>query len=223
MNIPYIVRSFAMNMRDLESLEQGIKSVKCEIEKERFVIKWQWTRDCDIVYIFKSKALNEIGIEAITEGNVKIFTREEYIEFNGYVESIREINQYKFMIFKAQQNNDELILVKQQNGENEVIVCTGKPDIFYEIIERRSLFSKNKKVKMKIICDAPFKKDVLCYVKKQGNYPESQKDGIKFDFIGDFHSGVNEMPSIEIGRDEFVKIFIKDVNRYGSSYNLREQ
>ncbi|MBZ9623615.1 hypothetical protein LGL55_12470 [Clostridium tagluense] len=212
-----------MNMRDLESLEQGIKSVKCEIEKEKFVIKWQWACGYDIVYIFKSKALDEIGIEAITKENVKIFTREEYREFNGYVESIREIDQYKFMIFKAEEINEKLILVKQQDGENEVIVCTGKPDIFYKIIEYKPLFSKNKKVKMKIICDAPFKKDVLCYVKKQGNYPESQDDGIKFDFIGDFHPGVNEMPSIEISRDEFVKIFIKDVNRYGSAYNLREK
>jgi hypothetical protein len=223
MNVPYIVRSFAMNMRNLESLEQGIKSVKCEIEKEKFVIKWHWAKGCDIVYVFKSKALDEVGIEAITKENVKIFTREEYREFNGYAENIREIDQYKFMIFKAEQINDELILVKQQDGENEVIVCTGKPDIFYEIIERTSLFSKSKKVHIKIICDAPFKKDVLCYVKKQGNYPISKDDGIKFDFIGDFHPGVNEMPSIEIGKDEFVKIFIKDINRYGSAYNLREQ
>ncbi|MBU3144306.1 hypothetical protein [Clostridium sp. CF012] len=212
-----------MRMRNLDGLEQGIKVVKCEIEKGKFVIKWEWAKGCDIVYIFKSKALDEVGIEAITKENVKIFTREEYREFNGYVESIREINQYKFMVFKAEQINDELTLVKQQDGENEVIVCTGKPDVFYEIIERTSLFSKNKKVKMRIICDAHFKKDVLCYVKKQGNYPINKDDGIKFDFIGDFHPGVNEMPSIEVSRNEFVKIFIKDVNRYGSAYNLREK
>ncbi|MGH4122411.1 MAG: hypothetical protein ACREV6_05725 [Clostridium sp.] len=212
-----------MNMRDLENLERGIKAVKCEIEKEKFVIKWEWAQGSDVVYIFKSEALNEAGIEDITKENIKIFTREEYREFSGYVESIREINQYKFMIFKAEQINEELILVKQQDGENEVIVCTGKPDVFYEITERTSLFSKNKKVKMRIICDAPFKKDVLCYVKKQGNYPINKDDGIKFDFIGDFHPGVNEMPNIEISRDEFVKIFIKDVNRYGSAYNLREK
>ena len=211
-----------MNMRELESLEQGIKLVKCEMEKERFILKWQWTKGCDIVYIFKSKALDDIGIDDITVENTKIFTREEYIEFNGYTENIREINQYKFMIFKGEQTNGELTLVKQQDGENEVIVCTGMPDIFYKVIERKSLFNKNKKIQMKIICDAPFKKDVLCYVKKQGNYPTSLDDGIKFDFIGDFNPGVNEMPSIEIRRDEFVKIFIKDIKRYGSAYNLRE-
>lgn len=212
-----------MKMRDLGNLEQGIKSVKCEIGKEKFVIKWQWAKECDIVYIFKSEVLNEVGLEAITDENVKIFTKEEYIEFNGYVENIRDINQYKFMIFKAQQINNELMLVKQQDGENEIVVCTGKPDIFYEITERKLLFSKTKKLKMKIICDSPFKKDVLCYVKKQGNYPISKDDGIKFDFIGDFHPGVNEMPIIEIREDEFVKIFIKDVKRYGSAYNLRQQ
>ncbi|MBU3191638.1 hypothetical protein K9O30_05540 [Clostridium bowmanii] len=211
-----------MNMRELEGLEEGIKSLKCEMEKERFIIKWKWTEGCDIVYIFKSKALDDIGIEAITKQNTKIFTREEYAEFNGYTESIREINQYKVMIFKGEQINGELTLVKQQDGENEVIVCTGKPNIFYKIIEHKSLFSKSKKINMRIMCDAPLKKEVLCYVKKHGNYPTSKDDGIRFDFIGDFNPGINEMPGIEISRDEFVKIFIKDINRYGSAYNLRE-
>ncbi|MGV8982502.1 hypothetical protein [Clostridium sp.] len=216
-----------MNMRELESLEQGIKSAKCEMGKEQFVIKWKWAEGCDIVYIFKSKAVDGIGIEGIgiddiTKHNTKIFTREEYTEFNGYIESIREIDQYKFLIFKGEQINGDLTLVKQQDGENEVIVCTGKPDIFYKIREQKSLFSKSKKIHMKIMCDAPLKKEVLCYVKKQGNYPTSKDDGIKFDFIGDFNPGTNEMPGIEISRDEFVKIFIKDINRYGSAYNLRE-
>ncbi|MGH4138188.1 hypothetical protein [Clostridium sp.] len=211
-----------MNMRELEKLEQGIQSVKFEMEKERFIIKWQWAKGCDIVYIFKSNALNALDIEAITKENTKIFTRDEYKEFNGYTESIRDINQYKFMIFKCEQINGELTLVKQRDGENEVIICTGKPDIFYKITEHKSLFNKNKKIQIKIICDAPLIKDVLCYVKKQGNYPISKEDGIKFDFIRDFKPGVNEMSTIEISKDEFVKIFIKDINRYGNAYNLRE-
>lgn len=211
-----------MQVRDITVSEEGISGVSYELEKERFIIKWKWPSSCDIVYIFKSSILEEASIDEIEKKNLIVYTKDEYKEFNGYVENINEINQYRFIIFKAIEE-EQITLVKQLDERNEIIVCTGKPNIIYEIIERKPLFSKNKTVKIKIDSDISIGKDVLCYVKKEGAYPLNKEDGVKFDFVSDFHVGLNEMPSIEINKNEYLKVFIKDIQKYGNLYSLRQK
>lgn len=204
----------------------GIYDVTSQMDRDRFSIRWKWPDGIDIVYILQADILNESPMENISERNVKLYTKEEYREFNGYVKTIKEIGQYKFIIFPAIQENEDIILLKQDNGINEIIISTGKPEISYEIEEIKnfkSLFSREKTIEIIINSEVALNKDVLCYVKKQGSYPVSKEDGICFDFIDNIHAGINIMPDINIGKDEYIRVFIKDIDKYGNAYSLKQE
>lgn len=215
-----------MKLMEFCNENYGIYDVTSQMDRDRFSIRWRWPEGIDIVYILQADILNESPMENISERNVKLYTKEEYREFNGYVKTIKDIGQYKFIIFPAIQENEDIILLKQDNGINEIIISTGKPEISYEIKEIKnfkSLFSREKTIEIIINSEVALNKDVLCYVKKQGSYPVSKEDGICFDFIDNIHAGINIMPDINIGKDEYIRVFIKDIDKYGNAYSLKQE
>ncbi|MDP4143307.1 MAG: hypothetical protein Q8936_02315 [Bacillota bacterium] len=212
-----------MEIRELMPEEEGIGIIRYELTKEKFSIRWDWPKDKELVYIFKIKGIDEISIDELFHLKPKLYTKDEYKEFNGYVEQIEEINQYTFYIFSASEDEEEIVLVKQDDGKNRITLSTGKPNILYEIDEKKAIFSKVKTVTITIRPDINIKKEVLCYVKKEGAYPQSVEDGVKFDFVSDFRAGTNVMPSISIKKNEFIKVFFKDPMKYGNAYNLMQK
>ncbi|ADK13656.1 MULTISPECIES: hypothetical protein [Clostridium] len=214
-----------MKIIEFEDGSSEICEISCEVEKDRLYIRWKWPKNTDIVYVMKTDNLDDLSLNDAELKSAKLYTMEEYKEFNGYCESIKEINQYRYYVFPAVESDDDILLVKQNNGKNQIVVSTGKPDIYYDIKEVKSLkglFSKDKKLQITIKSEIPLHKDVLCYVKKRDSYPVNNKDGISFDFICDIHVGINEMPEITVKKDEYVKVFIKDIDKYGGSYRLKQ-
>ncbi|WPC39291.1 hypothetical protein [Clostridium sp. JS66] len=215
-----------MKLIEFTNKEQQIQDLSYNLDKKSLTIRWRWPKDIDIVYILKMDIFEDFQLDNINEKNVKMYTREEFKEFNGYVETIREINQYRYFIFPAIEQENEITLLKQNDGKNEILVTTGTPKICYEIKEVRSFgsfFSKEKKLQICIYSEVNLSKDVLCYVKKQGSYPLSKEDGICFEFIEDIYAGTNVMPEITVGKNEFLKLFIKNTEKYGNMYNLKKQ
>lgn len=215
-------------MRMIEFLDSGneICNVNYEIDKYKFTIRWKWPKNTDIVYILKTNDLDDFSIDSINENNIKLYTKEEYREFNGYCEDIKEISQYKYCIFPAVEEDGEVLLVKQNNGKNEIVISTGKPKIFYQVREIKSfrtLFFKEKTLQIIVNSEADLKKDVLCYVKKQGGYPVNKDDGICFDFIDNIPMGRSIMPEIMVDKNEYIKVFIKDTSKYGNLYSLKQE
>lgn len=203
-----------------------IYDVNYELDKDKFTIRWKWPKDINIVYILKTNSLEDFSMNSINESNVKLYTKEEYKEFNGYSETIKEINQYRYCIFTAVEDEEDILLLKQENGKNEILVSTGRPKILYQIKELKSFttfFSKEKTLQIVINSQAALKKDVLCYVKKQGSYPVNKDDGICFDFINNIPIGSSIMPEITVGKNEYIKVFIKDINKYGNAYSLKQE
>lgn len=208
------------------SNDNEIRDVNYELDKEKFTIRWRWPKDIDIVYVLKTNNLDDFSLDNINDGNVKLYTREEYKEFNGYCEVVKEINQYRYWIFSAIQSEGDILLLKQKDGKNEIIISTGKPEIFYEIKEIKSFssfFSKEKSLEIIMYSEVALAKDVLCYVKKYGSYPVNKDDGICFDFINNIHAGRSVMPKIILDKNEYVKIFIKNTNKYGNVYSLKQR
>jgi hypothetical protein len=194
--------------------------------KERFIIRWKWPKDINLVYILKTNYIDDFSLDNINDSNVKLYTKDEYKEFGGYCENIKEINQYKYYIFPVLESEEDIILLKQDNGKNEIIVNTGKPEISYEIKEVksiRSFFSKEKILQIIINSEAALKKDVLCYVKNQGSPPVNKNDGICFDFVDNISCGMSIMPEITVSKNEYVKVFIKDIDKYGNAYQLIQE
>lgn len=214
-----------MKIVEFEEKFGEIKDISSEVEKDKLTIRWKWPENVDIVYVLKTYEMQDFSLDLGSLKNAKLYTMDEYREFNGYSESIKEITQYKYFVFPALQNDGDILLIKQNNGKNQIVVSTGKPEICYEINEIKSfkgLFSKEKTVEIVIKSEVPLDKDVLCYVKKKDSCPTSSKDGVRFDFICDIDAGVNVMPEIKINKNEYVKVFIKDIEKYGSSYKLKQ-
>lgn len=215
-----------MKMAEFLDNSNEIYNVNWELDKDKFTIRWRWPKDIDIVYILKTNSVDNFPLDNIDENNVKLYTREEYREFNGYCEPIKEINQYTYYIFPAVEEDDDVLLLNQNNGKNRIVVNTGKPELFYKIKELKSLkrlFSKEKVLQIIIDSEADLNKDVLCYVKKKDSYPINKEDGISFDFIDDICAGINIMPEITVEKNEYVKVFIKDITKYGNVYTLKQQ
>lgn len=214
-----------MKIVEFEEKFGEIKDISSEVEKDKLTIRWKWPENVDIVYVLKTYEMQDFSLDLESLKNAKLYTMDEYREFNGYSESIKEITQYKYFVFPALQNDGDILLIKQNNGKNHIVVSTGKPEICYEINEVKSfkgLFSKEKNVEIVIKSEVSLDKDVLCYVKKKDSYPTNSKDGVRFDFICDIDAGVNVMPEIKINKNEYVKVFIKDIEKYGSSYKLKQ-
>jgi len=215
-----------MRIVELSDNNNEIHDVNYKLDKDKFTIRWKWPKDIDIVYILKTNSLDDFSMDSINESNVKLYTKEEYKEFNGYCETIKEIRQYRYCIFPAVEDKEDILLLKQENGKNEILVSTGKPKISYQIKEIKSFksfFSKEKTLQIVIDSEAILKKDVLCYVKKQGSYPVNKGDGVCFDFINDIPAGRSIMPEITVGKNEYIKVFIKDINKYGNAYSLKQE
>lgn len=73
---------------------------------------------------------------------------------------------------------------------------------------------------MTITAEVPVPKEVLCYVKKRDAHPSSKEDGARFPFVQDFAPGRNQLPPIEVGKDDFIRIFFTDGPKYGAYYEL---
>lgn len=212
-----------MEIRDLTTEDERITDLQAEVYESTLTLRWKWKGDSDIVYIFKERASKVIEEGNIDEKSVKLYTKDEYREFNGYVEKIRDINEYKFIVFPAKEEKADTVLIKQLDEDNEITVCMGKPEIVYDVLEHKRLFSKTKSVQLVVFVDMEVSKDTLCYVKKKGEYPTSIEDGLKFQFSMNFHVGKNEMQPFEVSKDEYIKVFLNDVKKGGNKYILKRR
>lgn len=207
-----------MEFRQPFSDEEKIHNLHSEIHEDCYYLKWKWNENIDFVYIYKAKVNGNINKNDVLQQKPKIFTKREYIEFNGYKENIIETGRFIYFVFAASKEDNGIVLI-QQDG-NEIEVCTGKSNIYYEIKYKNKFFSKSKEVSITIKADGDMPRDVLCYVKKQGSLPVDKNDGIGYSFIKDFESGVNILPNLVINKDEYINVFFNDGKKYGKIYNL---
>lgn len=68
--------------------------------------------------------------------------------------------------------------------------------------------------------EVPVPQEALCYVKKRGGYPADRDDGTLYPFTAPFAAGRNVLPSVEVGGDEYVRLFFTDGQKYGTVYEL---
>ncbi|MDH6371996.1 beta-mannanase [Paenibacillus sp. VTT E-133280] len=198
-----------------------ITDVTSQVDDRFCTLRWRWPDGVQAVYIHKTSAEEaSIGTGDIPPAGMKLYTREEYKSNNGYRDRLDEIGLISYTIYARLADNGETLLVRQSDGANRMVVSAGKARIYYSIQQKRGLFGKQKTVHMAITAEVPVARDVLCYVKKRGGHPAGKEDGILFPFVQDFAPGRNVLPPIEIGKDDFVRIFFTDGPKYGLYYDL---
>lgn len=199
-----------------------ITDVTAQVEDRMCTLRWRWPEGVQAVYIHKatSEEASSMRNEAVPPIGMKLYTREEYKSNNGYRDRLDEIGLVTYTIYVRLTENGEALLVKQTNEKNRIVVSAGKARIYYSIQQKKGLFGKQKTVHMAITAEVSVARDVLCYVKKRGGHPAGKEDGILFPFVQDFAPGRNQLPPIEIGKDDFVRIFFTDGPKYGLFYEL---
>lgn len=209
-----------MKYREQSSPSEQIKNINCVTDGNRCTLSWLWPRGVDFVYIYRAKYGDEFSIDDITRENAKLYTRDEYMEYGGYHETSNDIGRYTYYIMPLVRENGEMLLINQNASDNIVTISAGKVRINFSVKEKIKLIGGRKIVRITVTPDAPVLREVLCYVKKAGSIPTGVKDGMVFPFLQDFNAGENVMPEIEIGRDEYIRLFLTDNGAYGDIYQL---
>lgn len=208
-----------MRYAELISTAPVITDVTSQVEDRYCTLRWRWPDGVQAVYIHKA-SVEEPDPGEVPPVGMKLYTREEYKSNNGYRDRLDDIGLISYTIFARLATNGETLLVRQNDGANRIVVSAGKARIYYSIQQKKGLFAKHKTVHMVITAEVPVPRNVLCYVKKRGGHPAGKEDGILFPFVQDFNAGRNVLPPIEIGKDDFVRIFFTDGRKYGLYYEL---
>lgn len=197
----------------------AIGGLTSRVEDRICMLRWHWPEGLQAVYIHKSPEGGEPA-ESIALSGLKLYTREEYKAGSGFQDRLEEIGPVVYTVLARHTEDGETMLVRQDDGANRITVSAGKARIYVDIDRKRGLFRKEQSIRMTITAEVPVGKDVLCYVKKRGGYPAAKEDGTLFPFVKDFAPGRNELPPIEVGREDYVRIFFTDGPRYGRYYEL---
>lgn len=189
------------------------------IEDNLCTLRWLWPAGVQAVYIHKANA-DRSAAEPTSAAGLKLYTKDEYKANNGYHDRIDGIGRIIYTVYACINVGGEQLLVRQPDESNRKIISTGKAKIRYSLRMKSGLFKKYKTVEIQVVTEVPLAKEVLCYVKKQGGYPANREDGTVYPFVVDFAAGRNSLPAIEIGKDDYVRLFLTDGQKYGHLYEL---
>ena len=196
-----------------------IRELVHQVDEDRCTLRWLWPDGIQAVYIHRAASDQEV-LEQPAIDSLKLYTRDEYKANNGYHERNQGIGGWVYTVFACWLDNDEAVLILQEDGQNRKVVSTGRARIIYSIKQKQRLFQKYKTIQMRVTTEVPISKDVICYVKKQGSYPSNKSDGTVYPFVQHFNPGRNVLPEIEVGKNDFIRLFFTDGPKYGQLYEL---
>ncbi|SEI54750.1 beta-mannanase [Paenibacillus polymyxa] len=210
-----------MQYRDAQPDDPVISELSHKIDDNRVVLRWQWPEGAAVVYIAKQSAdTGANGQNEAPTSELKLFTREEYKAAGSYRDRIEGIGRVRYTVYPAVREAGETIVIRQQNGANQLELSTGRAKIKYAVHHKKSWFRSRKTVQIQVTAEVPVPQEALCYVKKRGGYPADRDDGTLYAFTAPFAAGRNVLPAIEVGGDEYVRLFFTDGQKYGTIYEL---
>jgi len=196
-----------------------VSEFKTVFGDNKLKITFKWANGVEQVYIYKTRAEEPAFDIESTQQKPIIYTLNEYKTFRGYVEEINEAGQFTYYFFPfTRQNGVETIFIQPHNA---VRVDAGRVTIFYNITEKKKIFSNKKIISLTVKADAAVDKNILCYVIKQSGYPQNKDDGVMYKFMDDFSPGINTLPQIIINTDEFINIFLTHPELHQNFYELK--
>ncbi|UUZ85613.1 hypothetical protein LJK88_20165 [Paenibacillus sp. P26] len=151
---------------------------------------------------------------------MKLYTREEYKVRGGYRSPADFIGARYFRIYPCVMEGVQLITLSQTGEDNLARVSGGRAKIRYAIQYGLPWFGKYKSVRIRLFCEIPVPKEALCYVKKQGAVPLNPEDGTLYPSLRDLPAGRTELPEIQVGRQDQVRLFLTDGKRYGDQFEV---
>ncbi|WP_336782231.1 MULTISPECIES: beta-mannanase [Paenibacillus] len=212
-----------MRYADADPSVPLIRRLTLAVDDGYCTLRWLWPEGVEAVYVERLELEMVEGGQSrdqTVNGKLKLYTREEYKASNGYTDRMTGFGAIRYTIHVCRMDEDGPVLLRQQNDENTVIASAGKADIRFSIRYKSGFFQKRKTVLMTVTAEVPVPKEALCYVRKQGGVPLNKEDGTVYPFVSDFTPGRNEMPPVEVAKDDYVRLFFTDGPRYGAVYRL---
>lgn len=210
-----------MRFKHAEPGEWVIQGLSYQLDDGYCTLRWSWPPGLQAVYIHR--ALDDgFGPPAgdSQPGGMRLYTRDEYKANNGYRDRLDGIGQITYTVYALSSEDGEMTLIRQEDEANRIRFSTGKAKLVYSIREKSRWLQPYKTIEIQVTAEVPVPKEVLCYVKKQGAYPVNKEDGILYPFVTDFAAGRNELPAIEVGKNDYVRLFFTDGKKYGQRYEL---
>lgn len=208
-----------MQFKTADLTSPAIRDLRHRTEDHRCTLQWLWPDSVQAVYIHKAPS-HTLGQELPDFTSLKLYTKDEYKANHGYHDRFEGIGQWTYTIYISTTLEGEAVLLVPQDGSHRLIVSTGKANIYFKVRLKSGLFQKYKTAQIQVTSEVPLAKDVLCYVKKQGGYPTNKEDGTVYPFLESFQAGKNILPPIEIGKNDYIRIFFTDGPTYGHVYAL---
>lgn len=198
-----------------------ISELSCQVEDDCCVLRWHWPPGLRAVYIARSAA-DTAPLAAVNApgSGLKLYTRAEYKANGGYFTRLEGIGRHLYTVYAVLEGEEGPRLVRQADGANEIAVSAGKAKIRYALHYKNNWFKPVKAVTIRISAEVPVPREALCYVKKQGSAPASREDGLMYPFVSDFDAGSTILPPIEVGKQEYIRLFFTDGRTYGQLYEL---
>lgn len=198
-----------------------VTEIKYRIIDGQCVLTWRWPEGIQFVYIYRFEFGKEKTAKERTEAMMRLYSREEYKARSGYWSRIDPFGLHCYRIYPCvRDDGGNIIVFEQEDDENYIQFVVHKAKIRFSITYSKVWFTNKKKVRIQIRSDTQVPKEALCYVKKEGSVPLHNEDGIQYPFPHDFNPGMNPFPPIEINRNDFIKLFLADGNRYGDCFDL---
>jgi len=209
-----------MEWKDEIADNQRVTEMKQRQQDNECILTWRWPEGIQFVYIYGFGADAEIPPEQRDIRSMKLFTRDEYKSNMGYRTRLDTIGRVAFRVYACERIDGRMAIFKQQDEDNVIRFSNGKARIRYSIKYGRALFRKRKPVRIVLVSEVYVSREALCYVKKEGSFPLNKEDGTAYPFIRDVHPGRNELPEIEINKNDQIKLFFTDGKKYGEIYEL---
>jgi hypothetical protein len=214
-----------MQYRDAQPGDPVISELSYKIDDNRVVLRWQWPEGAAVVYIAKESSDPSAGGWDEGRGlppfsSLKLFTREEYKAAGSYRDRIEGFGRVRYTVYPAVREDGDTFVICQQDEANQLELSTGRAKIRYAVQHKKGWFRSRKTVQIQVTAEVPVPQEALCYVKKRGGYPADREDGTLYPFTASFAAGRNVLPTIEVGGDEYVRLFFTDGQKYGTIYEL---
>ncbi|MEO3945662.1 hypothetical protein [Gorillibacterium sp. CAU 1737] len=203
--------------------ELAITRAECRVEEREARLTWNWPKGLQFVYVYGFAPSGEADSWSSTlpaREQLKLYTREEYKANGGYRLHLDRFGLYAFRIYPAVREEGTIRTFPQQEEGNEALFSMGKARIQVAVKYRGTLFSKTRIARMTVTSDVVVPKEALCYVKKTGSLPLHSQDGVAYPLLEDLEPGVNTLPDIEIGKEDWIRLFFTDGKRYGEGFDL---
>ncbi|WP_233455234.1 hypothetical protein [Paenibacillus elgii] len=197
-----------------------ITKAASEVREGECLLTWHWPKEINYVYIDSFEDGGEQPPDGLDPKRLKLFTREEYKAKNGYRARVDFTGPYFYRIYPCVMLEGRLTPLSQRDGDNLTRVSGGRGKIRYGIKYGGGWFSKYKTVQIRLFCEIPVPREALCYVKKEGAAPRNKEDGTFYPFMNDFPPGRTELPPIEVGKNDYIRLFFTDGPIYGERFEL---